>query len=175
MSQHVRVNLEAKPSFDSGALDHLGKARLRKQRAALGQEHEVAMRSFPAQPPKSPHLIALQQVRGRIALLGPAHVKPMAIEINLIPLQIDKLDRAEAVAVRHQDHRRVAMSPAVFLPTSEGANARDCAVHGSVTAPPSFFATAAGGWPGVVNAGMLLPGGTKKKNARRRFRSSSTR
>jgi hypothetical protein len=31
MPQHMRVNLEAEPSFDTGALDHLGKARLRKR------------------------------------------------------------------------------------------------------------------------------------------------
>jgi hypothetical protein len=63
MSQHVRVNLEAEPGFDTGALDHLGKARLRKRRAALGQEHEIAVRRFP------PELAKTQGQRGlRLAL-----------------------------------------------------------------------------------------------------------
>jgi hypothetical protein len=34
MSQHVRVNLEAEPGFNTGALDDLGKARFRKRRFA---------------------------------------------------------------------------------------------------------------------------------------------
>jgi hypothetical protein len=115
MSQHVRVNLEAEPGFDTGALDHLGKARLRKRCAALGEEHEIAVRRFPPELAKRPHLVALQQMRGRIALLGPAHMKPMAIEINLIPPQIHKLDRSESVPIGDEDHRRIPMTAAVFL------------------------------------------------------------
>jgi hypothetical protein len=73
------------------------------------------VRVIAAELAERPHLVALQQVRGRTALLGPAHMKPMTIEINLIPSQIDKLDRSEPVPIGDKDHRRIPMAPAVFL------------------------------------------------------------
>ena len=48
------------------------------------------------------------------ALLDPAHVQRGRGELDLVPAQVHQLGGPQAVPVGHQDHRGVAVAPAVL-------------------------------------------------------------
>ena len=48
-----------------------------------------------------------------VPFLGPANVQGGGLEVDLIPAQIDKLTDPQAVAVGHEDHGRITVTPAV--------------------------------------------------------------
>ena len=50
---------------------------------------------------------------GRRALLGPADVQDGVDEIDLIPTQVHKLGRPQAVAEGYQDHGGIPVTPAI--------------------------------------------------------------
>jgi hypothetical protein len=54
-------------------------------------------------------------MRGRRALLGPADVQDGMREIDLIPTQVYKLGRPQAVAIGDKDHAGVPVTPAIGL------------------------------------------------------------
>ena len=51
----------------------------------------------------------------RAALLDPADVQGGRSEVHLIPAQVRRLARPQAVPVGHQDHRAVPVRPTVSL------------------------------------------------------------
>ena len=52
---------------------------------------------------------------GGRALLGPADVQDGVAEIDLIPAQVDKLGRPQAVAEGDKDHGGIPVTPAIGL------------------------------------------------------------
>src|ERR1700687_4549554 len=49
------------------------------------------------------------------ALLDPADVQGGRPEVDLVPPQVDQLGDPQAVPIRHKDHRRVPVAPAIVL------------------------------------------------------------
>jgi len=64
---------------------------------------------------QGPHFIADNGMGGRRALLGPADVQDSVGEIDLIPTQVDKLGRPQAVAEGDKDHGSIPVTPAIGL------------------------------------------------------------
>ena len=52
---------------------------------------------------------------GRRALVGPPYVQDGVVEIDLIPTQVYKLGRPQAVAEGDKDHGGIPMTPAIGL------------------------------------------------------------
>ena len=50
-----------------------------------------------------------------VPFLGPAYVQDGVGEIDLIPTQVDKLGRPQAVAEGHKDHGGIPVTPAIGL------------------------------------------------------------
>ena len=56
----------------------------------------------------------MDRVRAWHPLLEPTYMQRARSEIDLVPVQIDKLGRTQAMPIRDQDHSGVAMTPAVL-------------------------------------------------------------
>jgi hypothetical protein len=116
VAQHVRMSRKAQLGLDTSALHHASKACRRERRPALAGEHERRLGILlPLQLAQGPHFIADDGMSGRRALLGPPYVQDGVGEIDLIPTQVYKLRRPQAVAEGDEDHGSVTMTPAVTL------------------------------------------------------------
>ena len=62
-----------------------------------------------------PHFIADNGMGGRRSLLGPAYVQDGVGAIDLIPTQVYKLGRPQAMAEGDKDHGGIPVTPAIGL------------------------------------------------------------
>jgi hypothetical protein len=106
------MRLDSEPSRLAGTRDQLLEVAHGHRRTALGHEHEwtfglgIAMKST-----EGTKLPTGERVRGWRALLDPTDVQNSAVEVDLIPMKVDKLRRSQAMPKRQQDHRGIAMRP----------------------------------------------------------------
>ena len=106
----------SKAGPDASALHHAGKACRGEGRASLAGEHERRLGILlPLQLAQGPHFIADNGMGRRRALLGPADVQDGVAEIDLIPTQVYKLGRPQAVAEGDKDHGGIPVTPAIGL------------------------------------------------------------
>ena len=102
--------------LDTSALHHARKACRRERRPPLAGEHERRLGILlPLQLAQGPHFIADNGMGGRRAPLGPAYVQDGVGEIDLIPAQVYKLGRPQAVAEGDKDHGGIPVTPAIGL------------------------------------------------------------
>ena len=112
--EHVGVRLKAEAGCNAQPGDHLAPPRSRKGRGPLGHEQERRWRIlFAFEAPKRPQFDAAQGVNGWRAVLGSAHMDLPMAEVDGVPAQRHKFDRAEAMAVGQKHHGGVAMAVAV--------------------------------------------------------------
>ena len=108
--------MKAQLGLDTSALHHARKACRRERRPPLAGEHERRLGILlPLQLAQGPHFIADNGMGGRRALLGPADVQDGVGEIDLIPTQVYKLGRPQAVAEGDKDHGGIPVTPAIGL------------------------------------------------------------
>ena len=114
VAQHVRMGRKAELGLDTSALHHARKACRRERRPPLAGEHERRLGILlPLQLAQGPHFIADNGMGRRRALLGPADVQDGVGEIDLIPTQVYKLGRPQAVAEGDKD-TQLAECPALL-------------------------------------------------------------
>ena len=95
MSEHVRMCV-GQPCAFARSLDHLRHIKPSHGAAALGREHKRALR-LATQFAQRPQFIALDRMHRRGAAFEPADVEVGAIEVDLIPLQIDRFGDPQSV------------------------------------------------------------------------------
>src|SRR4051812_19489254 len=99
------MGFELEASRGSGTLYHAGKACGRERRSSFGREHEWRLGILlPGQAAECPHLVAPDGMGTGCALLGPADRQRRVVEVDLVPAEVDKLRRSEAVPVSQQHH-----------------------------------------------------------------------
>jgi hypothetical protein len=74
-----------------------------------------SLQSRALQLAQGPHFIADNGMGGRRALLGPPYVQDGVGEVDLIPTQIYKLGRPQAVAEGDKDHGGIPVTPVIGL------------------------------------------------------------
>jgi hypothetical protein len=75
ITKHVSVDLERQAGALTDPLDQAIDGVGRERAAALGGEHEAAVRELPAQCAQGSHFITMNRMRARLAALCPAHVQ----------------------------------------------------------------------------------------------------
>jgi hypothetical protein len=108
------VNLEVlQPGRARRALEYPGETCRRERVPALRQEDERRPIGLATKSPQRPKLRSGQGMRGGRTSLYPPDVKHRALEVDLVPPQVDELRHPQAMTVRHEDHGRVPMTPPV--------------------------------------------------------------
>src|SRR4029077_20712758 len=116
VSQHVGMSLKAELGLDASTRHHASKAASRERRAPLGCEDERRLRFLlTLQLAQGPHLVATDGMGARHAFLGPTNVQHGMGEIHLIPAQVYKLGRPEAVAEGGKADGGTPITPAIVL------------------------------------------------------------
>jgi len=115
MSQHMRVRLKWQLGHPSRPLEHPGKAGIAEWRAALRREHEGRPGLLLAlEPPQGGEFVPEDRMGARCAPLDPADMQRSRGKLDLISAEVNEFSGTKAVTVGHQDHRGIAMPPAVF-------------------------------------------------------------
>jgi len=115
VSEHVGMGLEAKSSFSACSLNHAGKASGREGCDPLRSKYEGRLGLlFTLEAAQGAQLVAEDRVGAGRTALNPADVQRARCELDLIPAEVNKLRRAQAVSVSYQDHGGITMAPAVL-------------------------------------------------------------
>src|SRR5262245_43028154 len=115
MAQHVGMDPEPETGGLAGSGNELLKPSNGERRVALGDEHEGRGLALALQPAQRPQLASADRMGRGSSLLAPVNVQAGSVELNLLPAQIDKLRRAQAVPEGSQDHGCIAMAVPVRL------------------------------------------------------------
>jgi hypothetical protein len=91
----------------------------------------------PGEPAQRPQFVALYRVGARVAVLDAADVEHGAVEVDLVPAQVARFGRPEALPVGQQDHGRVPVTVPI---TSDCLDQRLDLVGGEVLSGPELGA-----------------------------------
>jgi hypothetical protein len=119
--QHMRVRFDREPGCLASPANELLKVGHRHRRAALGHEQEWRSAfGLAVQAAQRPQLTPGQRVSCWRAVLHPGDCEVCGREVHLRPLQVDKLAGSQAMPEGEQDHRLVAVRPAIaFAPLDQ--------------------------------------------------------
>jgi hypothetical protein len=112
VAEHVRVRFQLKAGASRSPLDQPTKASRRERCPAPLTNEDVGRRplGFTLQPAQGTHLIALQGMCARGAILDAADVEVGAIEVHLVPTEVAQLRRPKPMPECHEDRGRVPMA-----------------------------------------------------------------
>jgi hypothetical protein len=112
VAEHVRMRRQFKAGACRRPLDQPTKASRREWCPAPLTDEDVGRRplGFTLQPAQSAHLIALQGMGARGAILDAADVEVGAVEVHLIPTQVTQLRRPKSMPACHQNRGCASMA-----------------------------------------------------------------
>src|SRR4051812_15434076 len=109
MPQHMRMNWEWKASALPCPCQHLPETCRGHRAGALGEKDIAPFGLLTSEPAQIADLAAAERVHARHSVLEPLHVHETLRKVDLIPAQRAEFRRAEAMPIRDQDHRRIAV------------------------------------------------------------------
>ena len=115
VSEHLNVDREGKPGTCTDALDKTVDRVRGKRAAPFRGEYIAAVGILALQLAQRPQFVAADRMRGRLAVLDPAHMqRGIAAEFDLRPFQVANLDGSQPVAIGNQDQRGIAVAMAAI-------------------------------------------------------------
>jgi hypothetical protein len=104
MAQHVDVDAKRQRRSLPNRLNLAVHCVSGERSTALSGEYEGRVRKLPAKLAEHTHFIAAQRMRGRLAILDPAHMKhSVPTKLHLRPFQVRNLSRSQPMSIRNQE------------------------------------------------------------------------